>query len=80
MRPLLDTVKAYWTPREIRPDRPSFMDEGDCELVDQMRDVISKNFALKDLQYQTDCFPYQVNLNGYHVKADALIAAPAPKG
>jgi hypothetical protein len=45
-----------------------------------MRDVISKNFALKDLQYQTDCFPYQVNLNGYHVKADALIAAPAPKG
>jgi hypothetical protein len=54
------------------------MDDGDCELVDDMKDMISKNFALKDLTYETDCVPHQINLNGFHVKADALIALPAP--
>jgi hypothetical protein len=74
-----DTVKAYWTQREMGPKRPSFMDDGDCELVDQMKDTISKSFALKDLKYQTDCFPHQIMINGFHVKADALIAVPEAK-
>jgi hypothetical protein len=73
-----DSVKAHWTRREIGPKRPYFMDDGDCELVDDMKDMISKNFALKDLTYETDCVPHQINLNGFHVKADALIALPAP--
>jgi hypothetical protein len=71
-----NTVKAYWTRREIGPKRPFFMGDGDCELVDDMKDLISKNFALKDLQYETDCVPHEINLNGFHVKADALIAVP----
>jgi hypothetical protein len=74
-----DTVKAYWTNREMGPKRPSFMDDGDCELVDQMKDTISKNFALKDLKYETDCVPHQITINGFHVKADALIAVPEAK-
>jgi hypothetical protein len=74
-----DTVKAYWTLREMGPKRPYFMDDGDCELVDQMKDTISKSFALKDLKYETDCVPHEISLNGYHVKAEALIAVPVPK-
>jgi hypothetical protein len=74
-----DTVQAYWTSREIGPRRPYFMDDGDCELVSQMKDTISKSFALKDLTYETDCVPHQLMINGYHVKADALIAVPVPK-
>jgi hypothetical protein len=74
-----DIVQAYWANREIQPERPYFMDNGDCELVYQMKDMISKSFALKDLKYDTDCVPHQLNLNGYHVKANALIAVPLPK-
>jgi hypothetical protein len=74
-----DTVRAYWTNREIQPDRPHFMEDGDCELVYAMKDAISKSFALKDLKYDTACFPHQLNLSGYHVKANALIAVPLPK-
>jgi hypothetical protein len=74
-----DTVQAYWASREIGPRRPYFMDDGDCELVDQMKDTISKSFALKDLKYETDCVPHQIMINGYHVKADALIAVPVTK-
>jgi hypothetical protein len=61
------------------PKRPYFMDDGDCELVNQLKDTISNSFALKDLKYETDCVPHQIMINGYHVKADALIAVPVPK-
>ena len=74
-----DTVQAYWTSREMGPKRPYFMDDGDCELVNQLKDTISNSFALKDLKYETDCVPHQIMINGYHVKADALIAVPVPK-
>jgi hypothetical protein len=74
-----DTVKAYWTSREMGPKRPYFMDDGDCELVNQLKDTISKSFTLKDLKYETDCVPHQITINGFHVKADALIAVPMPK-
>jgi hypothetical protein len=33
--------------------------------------------ALED--HVKDCVPHQLNFNGYHVKANALIAVPLPK-
>jgi hypothetical protein len=74
-----DTVQAYWSSREIQPEHPFFMDAGDCELVREMKDAISKSFTLKNLQYDTDCVPHQTHFNDYHVKATALIAVPALK-
>jgi hypothetical protein len=44
-----------------------------------MKDMISNNFALKNLEYDASCVPNQLNLNGYHVKANALIAVPPSK-
>jgi len=49
------------------------MDDGACELIDQMKDLITKNFAMRDLQYRTDCVPYDININGFSVKGMALI-------
>lgn len=74
-----DVVKAYWAPKEIGPRRPYFMGDGDCELVEQLKDTISKSFALKDMVYRTDCVPNQITLDGFRVKAQALVAVPAPK-
>ena len=74
-----DTVQAYWTNREIQPEHPYLLNDGDCELVRAMKDTVSKSFALKDLKYDTGCFPHQLYSNGYHVKANALIAVPVLK-
>src|SRR6202048_3069493 len=40
-----DTVKARWTPLEVTARRPYFMGEGDCELIQGMKDLITKNFS-----------------------------------
>lgn len=71
------TVRSYWAARELSPQRPSFMGSGDCELVEQMKDSISKSFALRDVLYRTDCVPHEITLDAFDVKGEALVAAPA---
>jgi hypothetical protein len=71
-----EIIKAHWKPVAITPARPSFMDGGDCELVEQLKDdLIAKNFSLQDLSYRTDCFPHEATVFGFSVKAMALKAA-----
>jgi hypothetical protein len=54
------------------------MGDGDCELVAQMRDLISNSFAMRDVQYRTDCVPHEITLDGFAVRGQALLPAPAP--
>ncbi len=69
------SVAAQWTRRDITPRRPSFMGDGDCELINQMKDLILKNFTVRDVEYRTDCVPHQINLDGFEVTAQVLSAA-----
>jgi hypothetical protein len=71
-----DTVKTRWTAFELTPRHPGFMGNGDCELMQSMKDLITKNFSLRDLEYRTDCYPNVVNLDSFAVKAQALRALP----
>jgi hypothetical protein len=73
-----DAVQAQWTPVLVSPTHPYFMGNGDCELIDQMKDLISKNFSLRDLDYRTDCVAHEVNLDAFSIKTQALKALPAP--
>jgi hypothetical protein len=70
------TVKARWTALEVASRRPSFMGDGDCELVQEMKDLITKNFSLRNVEYRTMCFPNDVTLDEYSVKGQALKAVP----
>ncbi|HEY0801295.1 MAG TPA: hypothetical protein VGD54_10655, partial [Steroidobacteraceae bacterium] len=67
-----DAVKAQWSPVEVSRRRPSFIGEGDCELINEMKDLITKNFSLRDVTYRTDCIPRQVVLDGFSITAQAL--------
>jgi hypothetical protein len=67
-----NTVQARWTPVEVSANRPNFIGRGDCELITEMKDILSKNFSLRDLNYRTDCVPHEVNLNDFSVKGEVL--------
>ena len=73
-----DTVQAQWMPVLVSPTHPYFMSHGDCELIDEMKDLISKNFSLREVDYRTDCVPHQVNIDDFSIKAQALKELPAP--
>jgi len=72
-----DTVQAQWQPVEISANRPFTVGEGDCELIEQMKPVIEKAFALRDANYVTRCVPNSVSPYSFSVKAQAL---KVPKG
>jgi hypothetical protein len=74
-----DPVQARWTELELTPHRPGFMGDGDCELVQEMKDLITHNFSLRDVDYRTSCVPHQVTLNGFEFKGQALRALPNPR-
>jgi hypothetical protein len=67
-----DVVQARWAPVLVSPIHPYFMGRGDCELVDELKDILSKNFSLRDLKYRADCVPHQVNIDDFTIKGEAL--------
>jgi hypothetical protein len=71
-----DAVQARWTTLSVTPQRPSFMGEGDCELVQEMKPLITENFTLRNVDYRTDCFPREITLNGFSVTGQALRPLP----
>jgi hypothetical protein len=74
--PAPTTLNGHWTPLELTPRRPNFMGDGDCELIQAMKDFITKNFTLRAVEYRTSCYPNEVTLDGFSVKGQALRALP----
>lgn len=72
-----DSVQARWAPVVVSATRPYFMGHGDCELIAELKDIITKNFSLRDLNYRTDCVPHEVNIDDFSIKAQALKPLPA---
>jgi len=68
------TIKGQWSAVEIAPNRPFFMGAGECELIEQMRDALSKGFTLRNMQYRTSCTPHQISVGGFAVTAEVLKA------
>jgi hypothetical protein len=71
-----DTVKARWTSLDVGPLRPYFLGEGACELIQEMKDLITQNFSLRNVDYRTSCFPHELTVDGFAVKGQALRALP----
>jgi len=72
-----NSVQARWTPVTVSANHPNSIRDGDCELIHEMKDILSKNFSLRDLNYRTDCRPGEVNINDFSVKAEILKPLPA---
>jgi hypothetical protein len=62
------TANVRWAPVALTPRDPSFLGDGDCELIQEMKDLISKNFNVRDMEYTTDCVPGQIVRNSFAIK------------
>jgi hypothetical protein len=68
-------VMASWSPVEINPNHPSFMGDGDCELIDHMHEFIAKNFSAQNLNYRASCTPHEITLDSFAVHGEFLKTA-----
>jgi hypothetical protein len=67
-----DAVQAQWTPFKLDADRPSFMGEGDCELMRAMQPMLTHDFSLRNLDYSVGCTPHQLSIADFRVQGEVL--------
>jgi hypothetical protein len=68
-------VMASYSPVAIDGQRPPFMGEGDCELIDQLHEFITKNFSSQNVDYHASCTPHQNNSASFAVRGEFLKTA-----
>jgi hypothetical protein len=75
-----ETVPAAWTTLQLRSERPMFMGDGDCELIDHMKKLLTDNFSWRgQVAYRTSCPLEDVQFNDYQVQGELLKASvPLP--
>lgn len=66
-------MSANWTAVRLDAQNPRFMTRGDCELMEGLKDLVVKNFHLRDLEYTTRCSPHELS------NADFSVTGAAPK-
>jgi hypothetical protein len=68
-----DAVAATWAPLKLAAQRPVFMGDGDCELVDHMRKLLTDNFSWRGkLAYRTDCPIETTEFHDYQIQGELL--------
>lgn len=72
-----DSVQARWAPVLVNTTHPYDMGRGNCELVEELKDILSQNFSFRDLKYRTECIPYEELPAPYSIQAEALKPLPA---
>lgn len=65
-----NTVSAQWIPMTIKPMEPYWMDFGECELLQQIKPVITGDYSVRDLQYQTACVPHDATISDFELHGD----------
>jgi hypothetical protein len=61
----------------IRPRNPRELEEGDCELVEQVRDSLLPEIGVRVLKDDTACVPHQKSLGRPLLVVEILRAEPA---
>jgi hypothetical protein len=74
------TVPGQWVGFAIVPRRPNWMGDGECELMDQLRGLLTKSFSMRKVDYRTSCFPHQITIADYDIKGEILKPAAERPG
>jgi hypothetical protein len=69
-------VDAQWGALALDSVHPGFMSDGDCELIEDMKTLITQSFSVRGLDYRTDCVPRQAITNSFAVKGEILSILP----
>lgn len=72
-------VKAEWQTVEVRVGRPGRDQAGQCELIDQVKTGILPLFTARNVRFESNCVPHQVNLKGSSLTVEVLKPAAPSK-
>ena len=68
-----NATAASWTTLNLAARRPSFLGDGDCELIDQMKKLVTDNFSWRGkISYRTDCPINTLEFHDYQIQGEVL--------
>ncbi|GAC1454456.1 MAG: hypothetical protein PVSMB6_10210 [Steroidobacteraceae bacterium] len=68
------TVAAHWKTLDLRLDGDTLAANGDCELIEQIRQSILPLFSTRNIEYRSTCVPHQRSAGGTRLRAEILVA------
>jgi hypothetical protein len=68
-----------WRHVLLAPHEPYDLDAGDCELVEQFRDLILPQFATRAPRIHLQCVPHQESAGGFSLEFDVFAPWPPAK-
>jgi len=68
-----NATSASWTALDLAAQRPSFLGDGDCELIDQMKKLVTDNFSWRGkVSYRTDCPINTTQFRDFQIQGEVL--------
>lgn len=64
------TVSAEWTPVTIKPMNPIWISYGECELLRQIKPVVTGDYSARDLHYETACVPHEEGIADFALNGE----------
>jgi hypothetical protein len=71
-------VDGHWRAVSIAEHSPWDLRTGDCEVVEQFRNVVLPMFATRNLDDRTTCIPHQLSGSNISLRFETFAAVPAP--
>ena len=70
-------VRAHWKRVDLTSSHRA-LGSGECELLEQIKAQILPFFAMRNVEYGSNCQPHQLQLGASWLRAEVLVADPDP--
>jgi hypothetical protein len=67
-------VPSHWKAVELKLDRSSLSEAGECELVEQVKQKVLPLFTSRNVDLRNNCVPHQLTPGGTRLTAEVLAA------
>jgi hypothetical protein len=67
-------VPSPWKAVELKLDRSSLSEAGECELVEQVKQKVLPLFTSRNVDLRNNCVPHQLTPGGTRLTAEVLAA------
>jgi hypothetical protein len=68
-----EVTKARWQRVSLRRNRPTELEIGDCELIEQFRDRVLSAFTTRKVASDINCIPHQLAGSSFRLDYEVLV-------
>jgi hypothetical protein len=71
-------VPAQWKSVDLKLDRGTLAQAGDCELLEQIKQSLLPLFTTRNVEHRSTCVPHQLSPGASWLRAEILVSAAPP--